>query len=185
MPKLFSIKPALTMRGRKFKGLRGFAGKPFHPPLTDIPVTAYIFVAVFDVVSLIAGEGSPVAHDAFFAAGYALIAGLVVSFLTLLTGLWDWLKSTPKNTQVWRTANWHMAIMLTVTAIVVVDLILRRSQSDATLPVVILSVLAGSLVSLGAVYGGALVYEYGFNVETAGDHPAYHESETDVLHDQH
>jgi hypothetical protein len=35
------------------------------------------------------------------------------------------------------------------------------------------------------VYGGALVYEYGFNVETAGDHPAYHVSEDDVFHGAH
>ena len=41
MAKLFSIKPGITIRGRAFKGLRGWAGKPFHPPLTDIPVAAY------------------------------------------------------------------------------------------------------------------------------------------------
>ena len=44
-----------------------------------------------------------------------------------------------------------------------------------------LSVLITLLVSLGATFGGALVYEYGFNVETAGDHPAWHKSEEDVL----
>ena len=37
----FAVRPALTLKGRKFKGLRGFAGKPFHPPLTDIPI-AYL-----------------------------------------------------------------------------------------------------------------------------------------------
>ncbi len=30
-----------------------------------------------------------------------------------------------------------------------------------------------------------MVYEYGFNVETAGDHPVWHQSETDVFHGQH
>jgi hypothetical protein len=49
--KLFSIKPALSIKGRKFKGIRGFAGKPFHPPLTDIPVAAYILAAAFDSTS--------------------------------------------------------------------------------------------------------------------------------------
>jgi hypothetical protein len=29
--------------------------------------------------------------------------------------------------------------------------------------------------------GGSLVYDYGFNVETAGDHPVWHRSETDVF----
>ncbi|MEA2477997.1 MAG: hypothetical protein QOC87_2196, partial [Actinomycetota bacterium] len=40
MARLFSIRPAMKLSGRKFKGLRGFAGKPFHPPLTDIPIAA-------------------------------------------------------------------------------------------------------------------------------------------------
>ena len=30
----FSVRPTLTLRGRKFKGLRGWSGKPTHPPLT-------------------------------------------------------------------------------------------------------------------------------------------------------
>jgi uncharacterized membrane protein len=49
----------------------------------------------------------------------------------------------------------------------------------------VLSVVIGLLVSLGATFGGSLVYEYGFNVETAGDHPAYHKSEADVFPGKH
>ncbi len=33
---------------------------------------------------------------------------------------------------------------------------------------------------LGAAYGGSLVYDYGFNVETAGDHAVWHKSDTDL-----
>ena len=80
-----------------------------------------------------------------------------------------------------------MAIMLTVTAVVIIDLLVRPSGQDATaeaLPTV-LSVIAGGLVSLGATYGGSLVYDYGFNVETSGDHPVWHESEEDVYPGQH
>src|SRR2546423_1167222 len=36
--RIFSFRPSLTLRGRTFKGLRGWAGKPFHPPLTDVPI---------------------------------------------------------------------------------------------------------------------------------------------------
>ena len=117
MPRLFSIKPSLSMKGRKFKGIRGFAGKPFHPPLTDIPVAAYVLVAVFDVISFIAWKRNPdsnVARDFFVAGTYVIIAGAVVSVPTIITGFWDWLKSTPNRTQAWRTANWHMAVMLTM-----------------------------------------------------------------------
>ncbi len=49
----------------------------------------------------------------------------------------------------------------------------------------ILSVVIALLVSFGATFGGSLVYEYGFNVETAGDHPVWHQSETDVFPGAH
>jgi uncharacterized membrane protein len=47
--------------------------------------------------------------------------------------------------------------------------------------IMILSVVIASLVSLGATFGGSLVFEYGFNVETAGDSPVWHQSEADVF----
>ncbi len=47
----FSFRPALTLRGRAFKGPRGWAGKPLHPPLTDIPIGAYMLAAAFDLIS--------------------------------------------------------------------------------------------------------------------------------------
>ena len=49
----FSVRPTLTIKGRQFKGLRGWAGKPTHPPLTDIPVAAYILAATFDVIAFV------------------------------------------------------------------------------------------------------------------------------------
>jgi len=57
MAKLFSIKPGITLRGRTFKGLRGWSGKPMHPPLTDFPIVAYVLVAVFDVISYVIAYG--------------------------------------------------------------------------------------------------------------------------------
>ena len=200
MTRLFSIKPGLTLKGRKFKGLRGWAGKPFHPPLTDIPIAAYILGATFDVLSWLLRDdtmgggpghsmdlingGPGLSHELWRAGTFLFIAGLIVSVPTAITGFWDWWKSTAAHTQAWRTANWHMAVMLTTTALVVVD-ILMRWKSDQNMytdvPIMILSVVIAGLVSLGATYGGSLVYDYGFNVETAGDHPVWHESERDVF----
>jgi uncharacterized membrane protein len=184
MARLFSIKPAITFRGRDFKGLRGFAGKPLHPPLTDIPVAAYVLALVFDLISFL--SSGELAENMYHAATYALIAGLIVSIPTALTGFWDWLKSTPKHTQAWRTANWHMAVMLTVTLLVVIDL-LARDLSEGSVNTIgfILSVVAGGLVAFGSAYGGSLVFDYGFNVETSGDHPVWHESEQDVFPGKH
>jgi uncharacterized membrane protein len=188
MPRRFSIRPTLTLRGRKFKGLRGWAGKPFHPPLTDIPVAAYVLVAVFDVVSRIAGDDSSIGRDFFISGTHVIIAGAIVSLATALTGFWDWLRSTEPGNQARRTANWHGIVMLTVTAIVIVDIVIRLAQwgdnggTAATSPLVmILSIVAGALTSFGALYGGELIYDYGFNVETSGDHPVWHESEVDVF----
>ena len=186
MARLFSVKPTLTIRGRKFKGLRGYSGKPFHPPLTDIPITCYILAAVFDLISYIAWQQDKpsISHDFFVSGTHVIVAGLIVSVPTALTGFWDWLKSTPKHTQVWRTANTHMAIMLTVTAIVVVDVLMRLSGWDegyAELGVTIISVVVGLLVSLGAAFGGTMVYDYAFNVEMEPMEYAYTPSEADRL----
>ena len=194
--RLYSIRPALTLRGRRFHGIRGWAGKPSHPPLTDFPIVCYVLVGVFDVISYIAGygdESSSVARDFFRAATFVLIAGAIVSLATALTGFWDWWKGLDrepgtgpigraKHTQVWRTANWHMTVMLTVTAIVIVDIVVRLAQYDegyTELPAMILSVLAAILVAFGALYGGALVYEYQFNVEPLKDSPVWDETEED------
>ena len=179
-----SFRPAMTFRGRKFKGLRGWAGKPLHPPLTDIPIGAYVIVAVLDVIS-IAGQDEEWARDFYRASTFVLIAGAAVSLLTAATGAWDWLKSTEPGTQVRREANAHALTMITVTVLVLVNIALRTlayaDDSHSGVVVVVLSVFAAALTTLGGMVGGSLVYDLGFNVETAGDHPAYHRSERDVL----
>jgi uncharacterized membrane protein len=89
------------------------------------------------------------------------------------------------HTQVWRTANWHMTVMLTVTTIVAVDIALRLVQFHrhaAQLPTTILSVLAGMLVAYGATYGGSLVFDYQFNVSPLDkDSTVWDETEVDQL----
>jgi uncharacterized membrane protein len=184
----FAFRPSITLRGRTFKGLRGWSGKPFHPPLTDIPVGAYVLAAVFDICATV-GHRQGWARDFFHAATYVLVGGAVVSVFAALTGWWDRRTSSEKGTQARRTINAHAAIMLTVTAVVLIDIGLRLvDYSTRTYPtpvVLILSVVAAVLVSLGATYGGTLVFDYGFNVETAGDHPVWHRSERDVLPGDH
>lgn len=180
----FTVTPPLRVGGRKNKGLRGLAGKPLHPPLTDVPITAYLFAAVFDVLSLALHDGHPeLGKELFHAGTWVLLGGAAVSLLAALTGWADWSRSSEPGTQARRTINTHAVIMLTVTGLVLVDLVVRLAKSDVdSTPVVcvVLSVLAAALVSLGATYGGSLVYDYGFNVETAGDHPVWHVSEQDV-----
>lgn len=180
----FSFRPALTLRGRRFKGLRGWAGKPLHPPLTAIPVGAYVLVALFDGISFV-GQDQDWAYDFYRAATFALIAGAVVSVFTALTGFWDWLRSTEPGTQARRTANAHAVTMVTVTVLVLVNIAVRTIAFDGDdhtpLFVLVLSVVAAGLTAIGGTIGGSLAYDYGFNVETAGDHPVWHRSERDVF----
>jgi uncharacterized membrane protein len=181
----FSVRPALTLKGRRFKGLRGWSGKPLHPPLTDLPIAAYVLAAVFDVISAVAGKDHAWARELWHAGTYAFIAGAVVSVFAALTGLWDAWRSSEAGTQARRTINTHATIMITVTVVVLADIAWRLNDyhTQAVTPVGIaaLSVVIALLVSVGAAFGGSLVYDYGFNVETAGDHPVWHRSETDVF----
>jgi uncharacterized membrane protein len=185
----FSVRPTLTLKGRTFKGLRGWSGKPLHPPLTDFPIVAYVLAAVFDVVSSIAGEDHAWARELWHAGTWLFVGGAAVSVLAALTGLWDWWKSSEAGTQARRTINTHATIMITVTVLALVDIAWRLGAHDtaAATPagIAVLSVVVALLVSVGATFGGSLVYDYGFNVETAGDHPVWHQSETDVFPGQH
>src|SRR5437764_5809999 len=183
--KRFSVRPTLTMRGRKFKGLRGWSGKPLHPPLTDFPIAAYVLGAAFDVISAIGGRDHQWAREFWHAGTYVFVGGAAVSVFAALTGLWDAWKSSEAGTQARRTINTHATIMVTVTVLALADIAWRLNDyhTKAATPgaIVVLSVVIALLVSMGATYGGALVYEYGFNVETAGDHPAWHKSDVDVF----
>jgi len=203
MPRIYSIRPSWSLKGRRFQGLRGFTGKPFHPPLTDFPIVCYTLAAVFDLISYFSKayvtQGSDYAvvgvsgkaRDFFVAATFVMVSGFIVSLGAALTGFMDWWKGIPrdrksgpigkaKHTQVWRTINWHATVMLTVTAITLIDIVLRvsdfeRGQTSGAW--LVLSLLAGGLVTFGAAYGGTLVFEYGFNVENVEE--VWNESEED------
>lgn len=185
----FSVRPTFTLKGRAFKGLRGWSGKPLHPPLTDVPIAAYVLAAGFDVLSFVGGEDRGWARELWHAATFVFVAGAAVSVFAALTGWWDARKSSESGTQARRTINTHATIMITVTVLALVDVAWRldRYNAEAVAPIgiVILSVVIALLVSVGASFGGTLVYDYGFNVETAGDSPVWHKSETDVFPGEH
>jgi uncharacterized membrane protein len=182
----FSFRPALTLRGRTFKGLRGFAGKPFHPPLTDVPIGAYVLAGAFDLIAFV-GSGTAWSREFYQAATFSLVGGALVSLGAALTGFWDWLRSTEPGNQARRTVNSHAVLMVATTVLVLADLGLRwlryhgHVHVGPTSAVLGLSLAVVALGALGATYGGTLVFDYGFNVETAGDHPVWHRSERDVF----
>jgi uncharacterized membrane protein len=181
----FTFRPTLTIRGREFKGLRGYAGKPFHPPLTDIPVAAFLFAAVFDVTSTAIGASHPAARQLYVASGWLLLGGLAVGLLAALTGYADRNRSSEAGTQARRTINAHAVTMIAAVSLAAADAAVRYlGYSDhpaAPLGITVLSATAAAAVSFGATLGGTLVFDYGFNVETAADSPVWHADETDVF----
>ncbi len=198
MPRIFSFKPSITLKGRKFRGVRGWAGKPSHPPFTDFPIAAYMLAAAFDLISYFASRGdraSALAHDSFVAATYVTIGGALVSVAAAITGFWDWWKGIERDTstgwlgraqrtQVWRTINTHAAIMVTATVLVLIEIAIRLNQYDqgyTGLLVLILSVIVGLLVFWGSFYGGELVYDYQFNVEPIENSSVWDETERDEM----
>jgi uncharacterized membrane protein len=175
--------PPLSLRGRRFKGARGVAGKPFHPPLTDVPLGAFVLAAVFDLISF-AGGTAGWTKEFYQAATFCLIAGLAVAVLAALTGTFDWWRSSEPGTQARRTINAHALLMVSAVVIVVVDVALRwlvyHSHSAPPSAVLGLTLAIGAVGAIGETYGGSMVFDYGFNVETSGDHPVWHKTETDV-----
>lgn len=119
------------------------------------------------------------------AGTFVIIAGAAVSLLAAFTGWWDWRHSTESGTQARRTANAHVWAMLSVTALVLADIALRTlvytDEPSTPVMVALLSVAIAGLTAIGATIGGTLTFDYGFNVETAGDSPVWHISEDDVL----
>ena len=191
MARLFSIRPTWSLKGRRFQGLRGFTGKPFHPPLTDFPVVCFSLAALFDLISFFSDPSHPRSRDFFVAATFVMVAGYVVGLAAVLTGFFDWWKGIPrdrksgpigkaKHTQVWRTINWHATVMITAQVVTLIGLLQRipNFEEGQTQPLwLVLSLLGAGLILFGAAYGGTLVFEYGFNVENVDE--VWNESEVD------
>ena len=192
MPRIYSIRPTFSLKGRRSQGLRGFTGKPFHPPLTDFPIVCYALAAVFDLISYFSASSDPKARDFFVAATFVMVAGYAVGLLAVITGFFDWWKGIPRNkstgpigrakhTQVWRTINWHATVMVVAQIVTAIGLFLLRIPNfelgQTQLSWLVLSLIGAGLVGFGAAYGGTLVFEYGFNVENVDE--VWKESEVD------
>jgi uncharacterized membrane protein len=81
--------------------------------------------------------------------------------------------------------------MITVTLPALTDMAwhLNDYDTEAVAPVpilvLVLSVVIAGLMSVGTMFGGPVVYQYGSNVETAGYHPVGHKAEQDVFPGSH
>jgi uncharacterized membrane protein len=150
--------------------LRGTPGHPLHPPLTDATIGTYTFAAAAAVLAKLGiAEGG-------FARGWwlALVVGLVLSAPTALTGLADWLSTSP-GTPLWRTATVHALAMVTATAIFLVAVIVgHEAYTDASVSSagLILTLAGYGLLAFGGFAGGSVVFVHGMRVLNLVDEPA-------------
>ena len=145
-------------------------GRPLHPPLTDFPIAAYVFAAVFDVVSAAGGDRHSWARQFWHAGTFVLIAGASICVLTVLTGFRDLLTLPDPGSGAVRSISIHVCVMVAVFMVGVGDIAWRlKDYASASTPagVLALSLVAAAGVAVGAAHGGALVFRYGAGVATA------------------
>jgi uncharacterized membrane protein len=149
--------------------LKGPAGHPLHPPLTDVTIGAYTVATAMAVLSRLGVSE----HNTATVWWLGLLAGLVVTLPTALTGFLDWLDISP-GTPLWRTATFHLSAMLSAT--VVFAITAGAGHGDYVDGAVgggplILTIVGFVLLTLGGWLGGAIVFTHGMRVLNLVDEP--------------
>ena len=144
------------------RGLR-VLGHPLHPMLSDFPLVFLLLWAALDVAAI--ALGSPMLWEL---ARWALVAGLVAGGLAGTAGFIDYLGVGEARPKALRTASAHLAVMLSVLTVALLDLVFRSPALPEGvgrwLEVVAAAAVAGGLV-LGGWLGGHLVFHHGVGVD--------------------
>jgi uncharacterized membrane protein len=142
--------------------IKGFPGKPLHPPLTDASIGAYTVGVAALIVGALGVEEEQMAHASLI----AISGGLIVALPTAITGLLDWLdieKGTPARTM----ATLHLFVMVAATGLFVATWFAQldgyKHDEVKTLGW-ILGAVAEATLALGGNLGGANVFVYGIRV---------------------
>jgi uncharacterized membrane protein len=142
--------------------MKGWAGKPSHPPLTDASIGAYTGGAAMLVLGALGVEEEQMAHGALL----AISGGLILALPTALTGLLDWL-DIPKRTPAKTLATIHLLTMLSATVLFAVTWLAQRpGYNDGEVRTLgwVLGLGAEALLAAGGFIGGSLVFVYGVRV---------------------
>jgi len=140
-------------------------GRPFnratHPMLVHFPIAFYFGALGLDVLSRLGHFAS-----APLAASWLILAAFAGTALAATTGLVDWSFMRPKS-KIRRTANWHLAIQLTAGALFVLNFAIRwgnRHVARSRPLWIVLDLIGVLVVSIGADFGGQMVYLMGYRV---------------------
>jgi uncharacterized membrane protein len=134
------------------------AKHPIHPMLVAIPIGLWIFSLICDLVLVFGGTSENWA----IVARYTMVGGVVGALIAAVPGFIDML-ALPAPVK--RIALMHMSINLTVVALYVVNIYLRRRGIEDGITVW-LSVIAVAMLAVSGWLGGKMVYVHGVAVET-------------------
>ena len=150
--------------------IKGFPGHPLHPPLTDVTVGLYTGATAFAVLSKLGVSEENLAQGSWL----QLVAGLIMTVPTALTGLAEWL-TISRGTPLWRTATAHLLAMVTATVFFLLAAIVGHGDYvDAQVGsgALILTLVGFVLLTLGGWLGGSIVFTHGMRVLKLVDEPA-------------
>lgn len=146
---------------RRFRSfLNGtWLGHPLHPVLTDVPITAWMLTAVFDIIWLI----SPTHNTwAAYAAFVSVIAGLLGALGAIATGFTDWSDTFGPERRVGLN---HSIFNVSATILYIISFILRLVAGPGDGIAAAIIGFAGLACVLYAAYlGGDMVFAKGTNV---------------------
>ena len=142
--------------------MRGWPGKPSHPPLTDASIGAY----TVGVAMLVAGKLGLEEHQMAHGALLAISGGLALAAPTAITGLLDWLQ-LEKGTTRKTVATIHLLTMVSATLVFAGTWLAQRpgyNHSRIETLGLVLGLAAEALLAIGGYIGGTLVFAYGVRV---------------------
>jgi uncharacterized membrane protein len=151
--------------------IKGLPGHPLHPPLTDATIGIYTGATAFALLSVIGVSEKNMAT----AWWLALVAGLVVTVPTALSGLAEWL-GLERGTALWRTATMHLLAMVSATVLFLVAAIVGHSgyvDQAVTGAALVLTLVGYGVLTLGGFLGGTIVFVYGMRVLNLVEEPAH------------
>jgi uncharacterized membrane protein len=148
--------------GRLIDLVRGWPGKPSHPPLTDASIGAYTVGVAMLVAGALGLEEEEMAHGSLI----AISGGLALAAPTALTGLLDWLQ-IEKGTTRRTVATIHLLTMVSATLVFAGAWLAQRPgylDDQVESLGLALGLAAEALLAVGGYIGGTLVFIYGVRV---------------------
>ena len=148
----------------------GLPGHPIHPPLTDAVIGIYTFATIAALADVTGLSDESATHGWWL----ALLAGLVVTGPTALTGLLDWW-TIERGTPLFRTATTHLIVMVSATVFFALAAITGKDEFDTgnvDAAGFLLTAVGFGLLTLGGWLGGTIVFVHGMRVLNLVDEPA-------------